>query len=121
MKTYDFGPTMRSLTLTTLLFLCCRTKQSIEVPLPSMDHPLISLSLETDLGDMTSTVPISNGGELPMGLHPITIAADGFEDNFSLFHDVETIACPEELDEKYHHSETDMDELNNTEEDCFKP
>ena len=39
------------------------------------------------------TITVSNQGELPMGIHPITIEEEGFETNFTLTYFTETIIC----------------------------
>jgi hypothetical protein len=39
------------------------------------------------------TITIKNQGELPMGIHPITLSEEGFESNFTLTYFTETIIC----------------------------
>ena len=54
---------------------------------------------EIDWGSIsTKSIYIENQGELPMGLHPISIREEGFETNFSIVYNPTNITCPEGAD-----------------------
>ncbi len=62
--------------------------------------PVISISnTNIDFGNVEwgtaeyRTITISNQGELPMGIHPIVLEEEGFENNFALVYYTETIVC----------------------------
>lgn len=62
--------------------------------------PAISISnREVNFGEVAwgdtvyRTITVTNQGELPMGIHPMAIESEGFENNFALIYYPETIVC----------------------------
>lgn len=87
---------MRFMSTFLLLGAACQPQiTQIETLLPQ-----ISVSnTDINFGDVEwgqteyRTITIENQGELPMGLHPMALEAEGFESTFSLTYYVETILC----------------------------
>jgi hypothetical protein len=79
-----------------LLGTGCQTQVTqIETLLPAISISNTEINFgEVEWGETVyRTVTISNQGELPMGMHAISIEDEGFESNFSLIYYTETIIC----------------------------
>ena len=74
----------------------CQTQVTqIETLLPAISISNREVNFgEVDWGDTVyRTITVTNQGELPMGIHPIAIEGEGFENNFALIYYPETIVC----------------------------
>ena len=91
---------MRRLSILFLFLGCQEPVEYNEIALPQMELSTTSLDFgEIDWGSIsTKSIYIENQGELPMGLHPISIREEGFESNFSIVYNPATVTCPEGTD-----------------------
>ena len=100
--------------LIPFLFLGCTTEESTqeEILLPIMELSKKNI----DFGDVewgsteAKILYVENQGELPMGLKPIVILDEGFEDNFSFSYDTETIQCISGYEESESEREPNLSE-----------
>ena len=79
-----------------LLGTGCQTQVTqIETLLPTISISNRDVNFgEVDWGETVyRTITVTNQGELPMGLHPIAIESEGFENNFAIIYYPETIVC----------------------------
>ena len=97
---------IRTTPLIFLLLACQDPVEYLETTLPNMEISTTSLDFgEIQWGTSNrKTLYIENKGELPMGLHALTLEAEGFESNFSITYNPNNIDCPNEP------SENDIDE-----------
>ena len=97
---------IRTTPLLFLLFACQQPIEYLETTLPQMEISNTSLDFGTIQWGTSNrkTLYVENKGELPMGLHPLTLEAEGFENNFSITYNPNNIDCPNEP------SENDIDE-----------
>ncbi|MEC7984096.1 MAG: MopE-related protein [Myxococcota bacterium] len=98
--------------LIPLSIACQQPPEYLETVLPQMDLSTTNL----DFGEiawgttLSKSFYIENQGELPMGLHSLSLSEEGFENNFSILYSPLTIECPEERtadDTEYHIEEGD--------------
>ena len=92
---------MHRLSILFLFFGCSEPVEYIEIALPKMELSTTSL----DFGEIawgsssTKSLYIENQGDLPMGLHQLSIKEEGFESNFSIVYNPASVECPEGADE----------------------
>ena len=95
--------------LIPLSIACQQPPEYLETALPQMELSTTTLDFgEIAWGtNLTKSFYVENQGELPMGLHSLTLAEEGFETNFNVLYSPQTIECPEELrdDETEYHLE----------------
>ena len=77
---------IRSTPLLVLLIACQEPIEYLETTLPQMEISNTSLDFGTIQWGTSNrkTLYVENKGELPMGLHPLKLEAEGFETNFSM-------------------------------------
>ena len=90
------GASMFNILSFLILGTGCQTQVTqIETLLPAISISNRDVNFgEVDWGDTVyRTITVTNQGELPMGIHPMTIEGEGFENNFAIIYYPETIVC----------------------------